>query len=117
MCNALLASESRGQGLTCCQCEPRLSGVAAPHFLSRLFLPLTSRLGIRASGSPSAARHCCSIAERCSAAKVSFAAPKPGAPLPTRAVLHRHAIATGGSAGNQMQRSFFVLRKTRTRWR
>ncbi len=24
-------------------------------------------------------------------------------------------FATGGSAGNQMQRSFFVLRKTRTR--
>ena len=28
----------------------------------------------------------------------------------------RQLIATGGSAGNQMLSSFFVLRKTRTRW-
>ena len=38
------------------------------------------------------------------------------APLPPARRSAARSIATGGSAGNQMQSSFFVLRKTRTRW-
>jgi len=56
------------------------------------------------------------IAERCSAARVRFAAANTAAPLsPPRRSAHQY-FATDGSAGNQMQRSFFVLRKTKTKW-
>jgi hypothetical protein len=56
------------------------------------------------------------IAERCSAARVRCAAANDAAPLPPARRSAQQLIATGGSAGNQMLSSFFVLRKTRTRW-
>jgi hypothetical protein len=52
------------------------------------------------------------VAERCSAARVRFAAAQIAAPLPPA---RRSARATDGSAGNQIQCGFFVLRKTKTR--
>jgi hypothetical protein len=70
---------------------------------------------IQASGSHSAARRFCSIAERCSEARVRFATANTAAPLPPVRVLQLQAIATGGSDGNQKLSSFFVLHKTKTR--
>jgi hypothetical protein len=55
------------------------------------------------------------VAERCSAARVRYAAACPAAPLPPALRSTGASIATDGSAGNQKQRSFFVLRKTKTR--
>jgi hypothetical protein len=52
----------------------------------------------------------CAVAERCSAARVRYAAAHTAAPLPPVRRSARGLITTDGSAGNQMQRSFFVLR-------
>jgi hypothetical protein len=78
--------------------------------MNRLWDPPTE---IQASGFRSAARRSCSIAERCSAARVRYAAANPAAPLPP--ARRSAVIATGGSDGNQKRCNFFVLRKTRTR--
>jgi hypothetical protein len=51
------------------------------------------------------------IAERCSAARVRFAAANAAAPLPPPRRSAWQRFATDGSAGNQMQRSFFVLQR------
>ena len=80
--------------------------------MKRLWDPPTE---IQASGFRSAARRVLSIAEQCSATRVRFAAANPAAPLPPARRSARASIATDGSAGNQMQSSFFVLRKTKTR--
>jgi len=50
---------------------------------------------IQASGFRSAARRCLLIAERCSAARVRYAAPKAGAPLPPA----RRSAATSNCDG------------------
>jgi hypothetical protein len=55
------------------------------------------------------------VAPRCSAARVRYAAATPAAPLPPVRRCAGGSFATDGSAGNQIQCSFFVLRKTRTR--
>ena len=55
------------------------------------------------------------VAERCSAARVRSAAAQIAAPLPPARRSAAGSFATDGSAGNQMQCRFFVLRKTRTR--
>ena len=70
--------------------------------------------GIQASGFRSAARRFGLLAERCSAARVRFAAANTAAPLPPARRSAEVKVATGGSAGNQKQSSFFVLQKTRT---
>ena len=70
--------------------------------------------GIQASGSQLRRPSCVWIAQRCSAARVRFAAPV-GAPLTPARRFAVGARATGGSAGNQMLRGFFVLRKTNNR--
>lgn len=79
--------------------------------MKRLWDPPTE---IQASGFRSAARRFGWIAERCSEARVRFAAANTAAPLPPSTVLQRSTAATGGSNGNQKQSRFFVLRKTRT---
>jgi hypothetical protein len=54
------------------------------------------------------------VAERCSAARVRCAAAN-AAPLPPARRSACGSLATDGSAGNQMQCSFFVLTETRIR--
>jgi hypothetical protein len=80
--------------------------------MKRLWDPPTE---IQASGFRSAARRFGLIAERCSEARVRCAAAQTAAPLlpPRRSA--SELFTTDGSAGNQKQHSFFVLRKTRTR--
>jgi hypothetical protein len=80
--------------------------------MKRLWDPPTE---IQASGFRSAARRFEWIAERCSEARVRCAAANTAAPLPPARRCARESFATDGSAGNQIQSSFFVLRKTRTR--
>jgi hypothetical protein len=58
---------------------------------------------------PAPARQLLSIAERCSTARVRYDRGK------SCRALASCALATGGSGGNQMLSSFFVLRKTKTR--
>jgi hypothetical protein len=55
------------------------------------------------------------VAQRCSAARVRYAAANTAAPLPPARRCARASFATDGSAGNQIPSSFFVLPKTETR--
>ena len=80
--------------------------------MKRLWDPPTE---IQASGFRSAARRFGWIAERCSAARVRYAAANTAAPLPPARRCARGSFATDGSAGNQIQSSFFALRKARTK--
>ena len=80
--------------------------------MKRLWDPPTE---IQASGFRSAAHRFRWIAERCSEARVRCAAANIAAPLPPARRSATPSFATDGSAGNQRQCSFFVLRKTKTR--
>ena len=80
--------------------------------MRRLWDPPTE---IQASGFRSAARRFCSIAERCSEARVRFAAANIAAPLPPARRSAAGSFATVTSAENQIHSNFFVLRKTKTR--
>jgi hypothetical protein len=70
--------------------------------------------GIQPSGSGCAAHRW--FESQNGARRQWFASPQP-APRPCllRSVLHDLEFATGGSAGNQIERGFFVLQETRTR--
>ena len=74
-----------------------------------------SRPGIRASGSRCAVRRRAGGSRTVLGGKVRCAAAHSAAPLPPARRSASGSFATDGSAGNQIQSSFFVLRKTRTR--
>jgi len=71
--------------------------------------------GIQASGSRCAVRRHWGSSRTVLGARVRCAAPNPAAPLPPARRSAAGSFATDGSAGNQMQCTFFVLRKTKTR--
>jgi len=95
-----IASADPGAGF-----EPSLKVIALSRRFSRYLVPTTPSVSLDP------------IAEPYSEARVRYAALKNARPCFLRAVLQPIKIATDGSAGNQIQLSFFVLQKTRTRWK
>ena len=84
---------------------------------------------VNAQGSPAgtcsryaARRRCSSMPERCSTARVCYAAPNSGAPLPSPRRSGRLGLATGGSGGNtsapsstpEKKRPVFLLIRRKT---
>jgi hypothetical protein len=72
--------------------------------------------GIQASGSRCAARRSGCNSRTVLGGKGSLRRAKSGRALASCAPFCGEGDATGCSAGNQMQSSFFVLAKTKTRW-
>jgi len=70
---------------------------------------------IQSSGSRCTVRRGFAVAERCSASRVRYAKAQTAALLTPPRRSTSVSFGTDGSAGNQMNRNFFVLPKTKTK--